>query len=84
MKRCTYSGPVSSLAEKVQAKAVVDTLLQNAAQRPVALKDDDLCLGRLFARLQRRRQARRPAADDHHVKSPVHRYTSPRVLPATI
>ena len=76
--------PGQFLAEEVQAKAVVDALLQNAAQRAVALEDDDLRLRRFLSRLQRRRQARGPAADDDYVKLPLHLHTSPRVLPATM
>ena len=56
MKRPAYSGPVELLAEKVQAEAVVDALLKDAAQLLIALNDDD-ALRRGGVRLERGGQA---------------------------
>ena len=58
MKRPAYSGPVSSLAEAVQTEAVVDALVQDAAQLLVPLQNQNIHAGRSSQALQ---AAARPA-----------------------
>ena len=60
------------LAEIMQAEAIVNALLQNAAQLLVPLQHQNLRLRRGFPGGKRRRQSRRAAADDYDIITIFH------------
>ena len=65
MKRWAYSGPVSS-SWKVWSEAVVDALVEDAAELRVPFQNQDVPAARVV-RGNRRSKARRAAADDEYI-----------------